>query len=152
MREIKFRAWSPENKEIIYFDNKKAAKDRYIAEHLMMLMANEHYAGKDLLMQYTGLKDKNGVEIYEGDIVKCYWLAELGITEIDCFHTGIIRFVDCRFEVSFSDRAYIRNVCEDGVYSVTELELTCCSYDEDCHLEYEVIGNIYENPDLLEGK
>ena len=102
--------------------------------------------------QYTGLKDCEGVEIYEGDIVKCYWLAELGVTEIDCFHTGVVRFVDCRFEVSFSDKAYIRNVGENGVYSVTKLELTCYSHDEDCYLEYKVIGNIHENPELLESE
>lgn len=99
--------------------------------------------------QYTGLKDKNGVEIYEGDIVDCYWLAELGFCEIDCQHKGIVRFVDCRFEVSFSDKAFIRNIGEDGVYSATELELTCVSHDDDYAVEYEVIGNIYENPELI---
>jgi uncharacterized phage protein (TIGR01671 family) len=72
-----------------------------------------------VLMQYTGLKDKNGVEIYEGDIV---------------------RFLDI-----------------DGVDSVTEVEFReggfypfAPDFIHWCNVE--VIGNIYENPELLEGE
>lgn len=133
MREIKFRAWSPENKELIYFDNKKAAKDRYIAGHLMMLMANEHYVGKDLLMQYTGLKDDNGVEIYEGDIlragednfiIKAQW-SDKGFWQCQYYYKGE------------------KNKTDGLVYAIKSrakaLDCKCL-----------VIGNIYENHDLLE--
>jgi uncharacterized phage protein (TIGR01671 family) len=70
MREFKFRAWHPESKSMTVFDLEKASKDQYIASHVCALLSNTHLEGKDLMMQFTGLTDKNGVEIYEGDIVR----------------------------------------------------------------------------------
>jgi len=66
MREIKFRAWDIENKEMFYdaqdaYDNQGDVP----ASSFGSLLVDEDY----ILMQYTGLKDKNGKEIYEGDIV-----------------------------------------------------------------------------------
>ena len=70
MREIKFRAWDTEKKIMYYIDlyeymsfNEEAQDD--------MITLNARNNG---LMQYTGLKDKNGKEIYEGDIVYGYGL------------------------------------------------------------------------------
>ena len=67
MREIRFRAWHKENKTMVYFDNAKVVKDQYQAHHLVKLMAG-HYG--DVLMQYTGLQDKNGKDIYESDLLR----------------------------------------------------------------------------------
>jgi len=66
MREIKFRAWDTaqkkmlSNDDIYVFDGKPCHKHEY--DHIGVC--------GDILMQYTGLKDKNGVEIYEGDVVE----------------------------------------------------------------------------------
>lgn len=66
MRDVKFRAWHKLNKELVYFDNDKLVNDQYQMQHLACLMRGDY---GDVLMQYTGIKDKNGAEIYEGDFV-----------------------------------------------------------------------------------
>lgn len=73
MREIKFRDWNPETKEMRYFD-----LDWYDRE--------EHNAWWNI-MQFTGMKDKNGIDIYEWDIIWCWmryddWDFKYWITEV----------------------------------------------------------------------
>ena len=114
MREIKFRLWNDYDKEMLNWS--------YLLErNLANIFTLPSY--KKWLMQYTGLKDKNGKEIYEGDIVK-----------IDCptmKMTGEIKYS----EMSATFFIYDEIIEETLWYQKEELE---------------VIGNIYENLELLE--
>ena len=78
--------------------------------------------------QFTGLYDKNGKEIYEGDFVR-YHMHERGIHESE-YQTGLVEFGGGRFYADLD--------CST---------LYFCGDSED----YEVIGNIYDNPELLKG-
>ncbi|MFC0765583.1 YopX family protein [Enterococcus faecalis] len=83
-----------------------------------------------VIMQSTGLKDKNGVEIFEGDIVKVT-VNNYGTGE-RFEQIGKVVYEDCRF--CFNDGFYYSETIKYSGYE-----------------NKEVIGNVYENPELLEG-
>lgn len=128
----KFRAWHKEQKmmfEVLAIDFfNKAVTVKFDKEHYRV------YSFDDvILMQYTGLKDKNGVEIFESDIVRSCVLINGHIYE----YVGQVKFV--AFSWVVSDKA--------GIYD------PFYNYEDSCPdeiWEIEVIGNIYQNPELLE--
>ena len=111
MREIKFRAWDTSEEEMIINPHARLVYGESI---------NSAFDDDEIVwMQFTGLKDKNGKEIYEGDIV------DSGISDVEV--------------VSFGEQ-------EDR-----EKYATYWGFNLWPDWEYEVIGNIYENPELLQG-
>ena len=126
-REIKFRAYHKERKEIfeiasIDFEEKKAALSNGIIKLL-----NVDFKQFELL-QYTGLKDKNGKEIYDGDIV----LVELSGTST--WYKTVVKIKEGAFIASLIDG-------EDYIYIFNR------GFDSN---DFEILGNVYENPELLE--
>jgi uncharacterized phage protein (TIGR01671 family) len=117
MREIKFRAWDKTNKKMVYGN---IGFIQYENDFTVGAFDSFGYPiqNKNVeLMQYTGLKDKNGKEIYEGDIVRWFFMEER-VSPIE-YHKWF-----------FQPKGW------------GNIDLS----------ETEVIGNIYENPELLEAK
>lgn len=143
MKEIRFRAW---DKDYKYMKHKVMVgnvwdEDNYHAHMIWVDAEDVDYECESgwmnfdehsniELMQYTGLKDKKGVEIYEGDVVKGSYYSgyNIGIKRI----IGSVGWASASFKVS-GVKQY------DGI--VVGLDGS-----------FEVIGNIYENPELLERK
>lgn len=122
-REIKFRAWNKINKELESDPIIDGENGKMMAFSVLDAQFARHYRDDEVeIMQYTGLKDKNGKEIYEGDIIKGW--------KDSHWHDGKDRVLK---EVEWID--------ELGGFNIIQIEMREC----------EVIGNIYENPELLEG-
>jgi uncharacterized phage protein (TIGR01671 family) len=151
MREIKFRAWDKEYKTItkvllINFERGALLQGLPVGEELeylnhengdyTILVAGQRFRDFDKieLMQFVGLKDKNGKEIYEGDILLCDNDGEQYKTEIRWSDGGLIAEMP---DGADYDLSLIGWVIE---------ELTCCNGS------VEIIGNVYKNPELLKGE
>ena len=132
MREIKFRAWLKKEKRLI------EVSEINFERGILSIPVNEECYSivksfEDIeLMQYTGLKDKNGKEIYEGDILKIKYLEE------EHYRTTTEEYerIDIVNNTLFGEIL-------SGYYE---------SVDDEHKRSIEVIGNIHENPELLESE
>lgn len=135
-REIKFRAWDKEYNEMqkvrdIYFDTKTGELEYFISKGTFATHNGTIETHK--LMQYTGLKDKNDVEIYEGDIVR------VTLRNYETFVSSVKWFGDEGYP------AFDLHQVNEVFYFNSNILSTVMN---DCS-KVEVIGNIYENPELL---
>lgn len=148
-REIKFRAWNVAAK--VMYESNIPGLLIYFDGELNGLDANGMLEGTDntrqhQLMQYTGLKDKNGKEIYEGDILKCKcWdkrkssidgFDPLGETPY-FYRNSVIEWWHSHCNLGYRLR--------DGKGKTLMIKPSSLNA-----MEVEVIGNIYEHKHLLE--
>ena len=118
MRDIKFRAWDKHNKTMSQVDAILLSTDEILtSDNMGEPKAMYHYE----MMQYTGLKDKHGKEIYEGDIV--------------CMHYGSIYVVE-----------WVEKL---GLFTICRPIVSVASYPFIDYGRCEIIGNVHENPELI---
>lgn len=159
MREIKFRVWFYDGQDL------KTGRMTSLGEALQECFVGT-YADDDrllgpfdecsILMQYTGLKDKNGVEIYEGDVVnvladyqhkrsmrqrtsRVFYLDRSAAFFLD-FGPGVVGRIPMRLSgYGFHETGEPENIMVRAGRRIMRLD----------RAEVEVIGNIYDNPDIL---
>ena len=133
MENLKFRAWDIANKKML----KVNIMDIFLEQIRVLENDGSCFSMKfkDVeIIQSTGFHDKNGVEIFEGDVLNCgHLFTGSPFEEEDEYEEekGVVKFINCGFNVEFKDTNAL----------FVDIMLTC----EDI----EVIGNIYESPELL---
>jgi uncharacterized phage protein (TIGR01671 family) len=141
MRDIKFRAWDKKRKIILQVGSIDWTK-RHRIEEVWCAGDKSSLLGEDIeLMQYTGLKDKNGKEIYEGDIVEAEGQKERYLQIIEFHNTQ-----------ESCGRGWIgRNIKQlPNLVNKTPEKDISDRFSYFCWPTiWKVIGNIYENPELL---
>lgn len=132
MRDIKFRVWDNRQNKYLNPDDVSISADGFITvfnvdgKHSRVVQPPGSLSPRFIIEQYTGLKDKNGKEIYEGDVVKVEGDGE--IYRVEWIRSGF------GLEPRYNSLRY-------PVLGNVELRR-----------KIEVIGNIHENPELLEEK
>lgn len=140
MKEIKFRAWDIKENKYWFFNLKDLWREG--CEQQLLELNDSKQLGQSsrfpyfdcVIEQYTGLKDKNGEEIYEGDIVK--------FRASGYFFGGERKGID----------EIVWGLWSDGEYADTHCWLLKNTKYPAQSSEMEIIGNAHENPELLENQ
>ena len=120
-RQIKFRAWKLDNSGYCTMHDWEQVKSSFY-----------YYLEDSKLMQYTGLKDAKGVEIYEGDILEH---VQGGFFKVEI--SGYYSKSDTGYGVNYLDKG------DSSIFAVTPNPFGV-------EAEFKVVGNIHENPELLD--
>lgn len=143
MRTIKFRAWNKSSKTMV--DLLKITP-LALSDSMNTQLALQGMSGLFIpfskefeLMQFTGLHDKNGKEVYEGDILNTKTTFENNMA-------------DRRFQPDTERLVSFENGCFTDKYTGRDLwdKIRNITYNPQRWTNYEIIGNIYENPELLQ--
>jgi len=146
MREIKFRAW--------YIDEKRFI-DEFTLNYIKDSIGNKFFSIETperlnlriedgiILMQFTGLKDKNGKEIYEGDIIRYNYHTSNRNGNTD--FTGVIEYYSKEIEIHHEETLIVGFLFKGWCDIKEDYWFTKIPDVED----KEIIGNIYKNPELL---
>lgn len=131
MREFKFRIWDPFNENMMNQED-----DRYL-DSLSKIWVDfdilKEGENDPIMMQFTGLQDKNGVDIYEGDILSDWVKTD----------EGLIKSHNQVFWNLFTASYHLDHSFNQDKSSSREL------WQEINDFKYKISGNIYQNPELL---
>ncbi len=151
MREIKTRVYCKQDKKMYY--------SAYVEDHMQYAFLNELInaaARRYIIMLSAGIKDLRGVEIYDGDIIKCRISSYTKET-----HNAVVRFGEYKQDGSggeygpvtcigfYADAINPKQLDDDGYRAIYDYDVTTSLL---FFHSVEVVGNIYENPELLGGK
>lgn len=144
MREIKFRAFIKEEEFMLYENDRETDYFMLSEGNEFGVVYDENWLNKNeyIIMQYTGLKDKNGKEIYEGDIIvqDGYIWFDDGVPN----YRGVVEWIYSQWQVILHCVNSEKQGISDGINeSINE------GFDDGECTCWEVVGNIYENPELL---
>ena len=147
INDFKFRGYDTEYEKMTYFDDEDyllsygqilRSKIEWNYDYDEEIIGYENVNNKIILMQYTGLKDENGKEIYEGDIIEFSY--DMFVGNFDTFIAkGVVVFDEGAFYVELLEN---ERTTKDEAYLLYSINLDTI----------EVIGNKFENPELLGGE